>query len=61
MPDKMTVPTMALKAMLDDLNIVQAEEVVETVNARVLSLQVDEKVEADDQQRVGEKPKHLEM
>ena len=48
------------EALLDDLHLVQAEEVVETVDARVLSFKVDEKVEADDQQRVGEKPKDLE-
>ena len=47
------------EAMLDDLNLIQAEEVVETVDACVLSFQVDEEVESDDQQRVGEKPKHL--
>ena len=46
--------------MLDDFNIVQTEEVVDTLNAGVFSSQVDDKVERHHQQRVAEKPKHLE-
>ena len=42
--------------MLDDLDIVQAEEVVDAVNAGVLAFQVDHKIEGNHQQRVAEKP-----
>ena len=42
--------------MLDDLDLVQAEEVVDAVNAGVLSFQVDHKIEGNHQQRVAEKP-----
>ena len=42
--------------MLDDLDLVQAEEVVDAVNAGVLAFQVHHKIEGNHQQRVAEKP-----